>query len=193
VISYERHLPHWQPVDAALFITWRLYGSKPRSYVAPAGQAFLLEDRDLDAAATGPRWLGDPRIAQVVADAFRYGEDPLGFYKLIAWVIMVNHVHVLIDPRVAVEKITRSIKTFTARKANEILGLTRQPFWQDESYDRWIRSEDALNKVIQYIEGNPVAVGLCEKPEDWKWSSGWTGWEACPTKTNAEGVHGNER
>jgi REP element-mobilizing transposase RayT len=189
---YQRHLPHWQPEDAALFVTWRLYGSKPRNCDAPrdvhltAGRAFVLEDREWDRAATGPRWLSDPRIASLVADALKYGEASLKLYSLRAWVVMSNHVHILIEPAVPIARITRAIKTYTSRQANAILGRTGQPFWAEESYDRWIRAERDIAKVVQYIEGNPVAVDLCEKSEDWAWSSAWTGQEACPTKSENE-------
>jgi len=176
VVSYhERHLPHWQPEDAALFITWRLHGSLPR-IPAPiehqsAGKAFAAMDRELDRAATGPRWLLDERVAQCVADALRYGETKLGLYELRAWVLMVNHVHILIYPEAELSRITKSIKNFSARKANEILGLTGQPFWQDESYDHWVRGPEELEKIVRYIEENPVAAGLVERVQDWRWSS----------------------
>jgi putative transposase len=185
---YQRRLPHWQPEDTALFITWRLHGSRPRNCDAPrgpnitAGKAFALEDREWDRAATGPRSLSDPRIAQCVADALLYGEKNLKLYTLHAWVIMSNHVHILIDPAAPIARIARSIKTYTSHQANAILGRTG-PFWAVESSDRWIRAERDLQRIVQYIEGNPVAVGLCERPEDWRWSSGWTGQEAYPTKT----------
>jgi REP element-mobilizing transposase RayT len=182
----ERHLPHWQPEDAALFVTWRLHGSKPRNCDAPrdanltAGQRFVLDDREWDRAATGPRWLSDDRIAKVVADALHYGEVELKLYTLHAWVIMSNHVHVLIDPQSPLSRITKCIKNYTARQANAILERAG-PFWQAESYDRWIRTEDQFQKTIRYIEENPVAIDLCGRPEDWKWSSSRTGQEAYPT------------
>jgi putative transposase len=110
---YERHLPHWQPEDAALFITWRLHGSFPRtveiSQNQSAGAAFAAMDRELDRAATGPRWLLDERVARCVADALRYGARTLGLYELIAWVLMVNHVHILIYPEARLSRITKSI------------------------------------------------------------------------------------
>ena len=94
VVSYcERHLPHWQPEGAALFLTWRWHGSLPKTveileHRSP-GKAFVAMDRKLDGAATGTRWLHyervDERVAQVVADALRYGERQLGLYQLRAW------------------------------------------------------------------------------------------------------------
>lgn len=183
---HERHLPHWQPEGESLFITWRLHGSMPRNCDAPrnpkltAGQAFVLDDREWDRAATGPRWLGDERVARIVADALKYGEAVLKLYALHAWVLMVNHVHILIDPKAPLPQITRRIKGFTAHDANKILGRTG-PFWQQESYDRWIRSEEQFEKTVKYIEHNPVTAGLAETPEAWPWSSAWTGQEAYPT------------
>jgi REP element-mobilizing transposase RayT len=172
---YERHLPHWQPEDAALFVTWRLHGSFPRTVTVlkdqSAGKAFVAMDRELDKAATGRRWLQDQRVAQCVADTLQYGEKQLGLYELLAWVLMVNHVHILIDPKAERQRITRSIKSFSARRANAILGRTGQPFWKEESYDRWARGPKEMGKIVQYIEQNPVTAGLVERAEDWRWSS----------------------
>jgi REP element-mobilizing transposase RayT len=172
---YERHLPHWQPEDAALFVTWRLHGSVPRTVTVlknpSAGKAFVAMDRELDKAATGPRWLSDQRVARCVADTLQYGEKQLGLYELQAWVLMINHVRILIDPKAELQRIMRSIKSFSARQANAILGRTGQPFWQEESYDRWARRPKEMGKIVQYIEQNPVTAGLAERPEDWRWSS----------------------
>jgi type I restriction enzyme R subunit/putative DNA methylase len=106
-----------------------------------------------------------------VIDALRYGENELGLYKLRAWVLMVNHVHLLIYPEAALSRITKSIKNFSARRANAILGLTGQPFWQDESYDHWVRGPEEFEEIVRYVESNPVAAGLVERVEDWRWSS----------------------
>ena len=174
-IYYERNLPHWHPPGAELFWTWRLYGSlprPPREWVAlPAGKAFALMDRHLNAAAHGPVWLKDPRIAQLVVDTLRYGEAQLGLYELRAWVVMANHVHVVLLPHAPVARITRTLKGFTSLQANRILGRDGQAFWQPETYDHWVRGRDELGRIIQYVEGNPVKAGLVVRPEDWGWSS----------------------
>jgi REP element-mobilizing transposase RayT len=176
---YERHLPHWQPENAALFVTWRLYGSRPRivDFIGKrtAGEAFTAEDRELDKAATGPRWLLDERIAQCVVDAIQYGEKQLNLYELQAWVLMINHVHILIYPKAKLARITKSIKSFSARQANTILGRTGQPFWQEESYDRWVRGPKGFQEILHYIEENPVTANLVETASDWRWSSAFKG------------------
>ena len=172
---HERHLPHWQPEGAALFVTWRLHGSLPGSIEVlesqSAGQQFVAIDRELDRAATGPRWLEEERVAQCVVDALEYGERQLHLYRLRAWVLMVNHLHILIYPETDLSRITKAIKSFSARRANTILGRSGQPFWQDESYDHWVRTPEELEKIVRYIEANPVTAGLASRPQDWRWSS----------------------
>jgi REP element-mobilizing transposase RayT len=167
---YERHLPHWNPEDAALFITWRLHGSLPREvdFLAPkGGKAFVAVDRLLDRPATGPRWMQQTEVAACVLSTLKHGADHLQLYYLRAWAIMCNHIHMLIDPRTDMARITKSIKNYSAREANRILDRTG-PFWQSESYDRWVRSAEAREKIVRYIEFNPVSAGLVEKPEDYR-------------------------
>jgi REP element-mobilizing transposase RayT len=82
----------------------------------------------------------------------QFGERQLKLYQLVALCVMPNHVHVVLDPKVPVPRITKSIKGFTARRANEILGRTGEPFWQDETYDHWIRSSEEQARIIRYTE-----------------------------------------
>jgi putative transposase len=189
---YHRRLPHWQPEPASgslLFVTWRLAGSLPANLVRGAGaetggKAFVAIDRQADQAVSGPVWLKDARIAQVVTDALRHGERGQCFYSLRAWVIMPNHVHVLLEPKVGLPIVTRWLKGSTARKANQILGRTGHPFWQDESFDHWIRNDREFNRIVRYIEYNPVSAGLAATPSDWPWYSAWlAGESACPTRS----------
>jgi type I restriction enzyme R subunit/putative DNA methylase len=88
--------------------------------------------------------------------------------------LVANHVHLLIQPNSDLPKITRTVKGFTAREANKILGRTGQPFWQDESFDHWVRNRDELNRTIRYIERNPVFAGLAQSIEVYSWSSACT-------------------
>ena len=84
---------------------------------------------------------------------------------------MANHVHVVLTPKVPLARITRGIKRYTASKANEILGRSGKRFWQEESFDHWVRDETEFFRIKAYIEQNPVKAGLVSKPEDWQWSS----------------------
>ncbi len=174
---YERNLPHWHPEGRAIFLTWRLYGSLPREFVkrleklhSNPGKQFLVADQRLDAAATGPRWLSDPEIAGYAEDAIKRGAE-LGQYVLHAYVVMPNHVHVLLDARASLRRITGGIKGTSAREANKTLHRTGRAFWQDESFDHWVRNGTQFERTRTYIERNPVKAGLAETPERWRWSS----------------------
>jgi type I restriction enzyme R subunit/putative DNA methylase len=70
----------------------------------------------------------------------------------------------------------KSLKGFTARQANRLLGRIGQPFWQKESYDHWVRSETEWNRIAGYIEENPVKAGLVARAEDYPWSSAHAQW-----------------
>jgi putative transposase len=87
---------------------------------------------------------------------------------------MPNHVHLLILPNIAAAKIMRWLKGSTARKANRLLERTGLPFWQDESYDHWVRNAKEFDRIVGYIDENPVSAGLVS----WPWSSG--AWQAEP-------------
>jgi REP element-mobilizing transposase RayT len=76
----------------------------------------------------------------------------------------------LITPRVQVSKLMQSLKRFTAREANRLLGHTGQPFWQDESYDRLVRDGTEFARIARYIEMNPVRAGLLASPDAFPWS-----------------------
>jgi len=175
---YERHLPHWHPAGKDVFVTWRLYGSLPasakilasRDKPLSAGERFRAWDQALDRAGVGPLWLKESRIAECLLAALqRHQEQEL--FRLHAYVVMANHVHVLLAPLRSLAEITHLVKGATARQANKILGRTRVPFWQDESFDHWIRSAAEWNRIRDYIERNPVLAGLVRNPKDWPWSS----------------------
>src|SRR5512141_1832017 len=99
---YERRLPHWDTVDEPLFVTFRLHGSLPPHRVFPprglasSGKAFVAMDRLLDRGASGPLYLKRPELAEVVVSALQDGERRFQRYQLHAYVVMPNHVHVLV-------------------------------------------------------------------------------------------------
>jgi REP element-mobilizing transposase RayT len=74
-------------------------------------------------------WLREPLIAKLVADAIRAGEGEKHFYELAAWVVMPNHVHLLVLPTAPLPVVTQWLKGSTARQANQVLGRSGQPFW----------------------------------------------------------------
>jgi len=171
---HRRRLPHYHSIGQPIFVTWRLHGSLPANRSFPSattsGQAFVAMDSLLDNARTGPLYLRRAEIASVVVEAIRYRERER-HYQLHSYVVMANHVHLLVTPLADVSKLMQSLKRFTAREGNRILGLTGHPFWQDESYDRLVRDETEFQRIQNYIEMNPVKCGLAAAPEEFLWSS----------------------
>ena len=175
MITHRRRLPHLYPDAADLFVTWSLHGVLPASFSArpgklSAGEAFVWMDRQLDTVRYGPMYLRQPAIAQLVVNSIYKGEQ-LGHYGLRAYVVMANHVHLLILPKIDPSHLLKSLKGATAREANRLLGRTGEPFWQKESYDHWVRNEAEFLRIQAYIENNPVKAGLAGTPEEYPWSS----------------------
>ena len=137
------------------------------------GEKFRRIEQILDRHRFGPLWLKNRLIAQLVVESILKAAHKLQHYLLHLYSVMPNHVHLLITPKLAVREITRGIKGTTAREANEVLGRPGQPFWQDESFDHWVRNEGQFWRVKRYMERNPVKARLVTKPEDWRWSSAW--------------------
>jgi putative DNA methylase len=116
----------------------------------------------------------------MVVEAVRYNTRILGHYDLHAFVVMPNHVHLLVTARVPLSKLTKSLKGITAKRANAMLGLTGKPFWQEESYDHVVRQEGGFERVRSYIEENPVRAGLVRQASDYRWSSAGRATAASP-------------
>ena len=133
------------------------------------------------------RDLDDPRVAALVRSSLHYLHGRK--YHLFAYCVMPNHVHALFQPnpggtgrpaevpvgetddaRNPLAEVMHSLKSYTAHEANKLLGRPGQ-FWQHESYDHWVRDEEELERIVAYINANPVAAGLVARTEDWYWGS----------------------
>ncbi len=173
---YRRRLPHFYEIDQPVFLTWRLHDSLPPNRAFPAdtlssGQAFTAMDRLLDEARSGAVYLCQPAVANMVVEAIYYNADLLKHYLLHAFVVMPNHVHLLVTPSVPLPRLMKSLKGITARRANAMLALTGDRFWQEESYDHLVRHMPEFEKIPNYIEQNPVRAGLVTEASDYQWSS----------------------
>jgi REP element-mobilizing transposase RayT len=171
----KRRLPHWDASGQPQFITFCLRESLPTHKIFPpaqlsSGEAFLAMDCLLDQARSGPTFLKQPAIAETVWNSLQCGKA-LGHYEIHSWVIMPNHVHLLLTPRVSLARLLNSMKAASAKHANRLLGRTGQSFWQNESYDHLVRDDNEFRRSRHYIEGNPVKACLVARPEDFAWSS----------------------
>ena len=84
---------------------------------------------------------------------------------------MPNHVHLLLTPHISLSRLLNSLKAATARKSNLLLQRTGKSFWQDESYDHFVRHREEFQRIQCYIENNPVVAALAGTPEQYPWSS----------------------
>jgi REP element-mobilizing transposase RayT len=174
MLVYRRRLPHIFPDRTIIFTTWRLAGSgppdTPEILTAENTGRIPSWGQPFDRSIAGPLWLRDARIAQIVQDTIRYGAAVQHSYDLYAWAIMPNHVHVVWEPHIPMPAIMRWLKGRTSRVANRVLARSGA-FWQDESYDHWIRSPRESDDVICYVESNPVAAGMVSTAANFAWSS----------------------
>jgi REP element-mobilizing transposase RayT len=174
---YSRgYLPHFDQPDTIQMITFRLADSLP-SHLLLTWQQGLHDDaeqrRRIEAyldAGHGSCCLRDARVAKLVEGALLYFDGQ--HYHLLAWVVMPNHVHVLIEmaPGHRLPDIVHSWKSFTAKAANRILGRSGA-LWQPEYFDRYIRNPDHFDRAVHYIHENPVKAGLALQAEEWPFSS----------------------
>jgi len=127
-------------------------------------------DRILDRAESGPVFLKQPDIAQMVVQAVIDGGRHFKRYELHSFVVMANHVHMLVTTSTRTCDWVRSLKGFTGHEANRILNRRNQYLWQDESFDRLVRTDEEFSRIRHYIEWNPVKAGLVMSPEEFPWS-----------------------
>jgi putative transposase len=121
-------------------------------------------------AGHGGCWLRQPDIACLVECSLFHFDGQR--YRLLAWCIMPDHVHALIETREGfpLADVLHSWKSFMSHKANGLLRRSGE-FWQREYLDRYVRNAEHYEKVVAYIEENPVKAGLVRLKTDWLWSS----------------------
>jgi REP element-mobilizing transposase RayT len=166
------YLPHFDSPETVQFVTFRLADSLPQARIEALRSqpdAVLLLDRELD-VGLGECWLRYVEVAALVQGSLLHFDGQR--YRLLAWCIMPNHVHVVVEPMDGhtLSNIVKSWKSFTSRQVNAHLGRTGA-FWEADYFDRYMRNEDHLMRTIEYVENNPVKAGLVKEATEWPWSS----------------------
>lgn len=140
---WKRHLPHFQSGGRTLFVTWRCLESEALS----------------------------PSERQTVVDCIKHFHGDR--YVVFAAVVMPDHTHLLIQPCERLPRVwwnlgelLKGMKGVSARRINQSRGA-RGSIWQDERYDRQIRSASDFEEKWNYIRLNPVRAGLVASAEDW--------------------------
>jgi putative transposase len=192
---YKRNLLHWQPDNSVFSMTVRLYGSLPQAKVnqlkidRTLKKAELLKkglrsgemkralrkmhelyfgvyDDLLDNETSGPTWLSDPEITEIVISALRHFNNDR--YKLICYNIMPNHIHfIFYKLECQLTTIMASFKKYAARQANKYLGRIDVSFWAGESYDHRITDRAEFSRKIWCFLNNPVKAKMVTHWEDY--------------------------
>jgi len=178
---HRRNLPHFHPKEGIIFITYRLHFALPDNIIMKIKQSktdfinvFIANDEFLEMYNTGPKWLANPAIANVVYNNLLKMNEKQ--YHLFCFCIMPNHVHVLFKPLddekgnpISLAKIMHGHKGVTAREANILLNR-RGKFWHSEYYDHYIRNYKEFYNLAWYVINNPVKANLVSKRKSWKFT-----------------------
>jgi REP element-mobilizing transposase RayT len=142
----------------------------------------------LDGGKCGPLWLSDETVAKTVAESLHYRDGNV--YRLDAFSIMPNHVHIVFKPHPlkqsrtlrpdrttqaldvpyqSLASIMQSLKGFTAFEANRLLARDGE-FWAHESYDHYVRNADEWRRILNYVVNNPVKARYVKNWQEWKWN-----------------------
>jgi REP element-mobilizing transposase RayT len=189
-IRNRGRLPHWEETPATYFVTFRLADSLPKAAV----DAFEFERTDILATAQamkrelsiverqrlaelfndkieayldagrGESYLADSRVARAVQQTLLHFHGLR--YRLFAWCLMPNHVHVVFQPLAdrKLSEILHTWKSYSAKEANRILGRIGA-FWQREYYDHLVRNEKDFRRIVRYVIDNPKKAQLT----NWPW------------------------
>ena len=171
-IRTRGYLPHWESEGGIYFVTFRLADSLPQSVVPELRRGKLVKPKErglarkledfLDQGA-GTCILCQPRIADIVASALKQFDGTR--YRMLAWCVMPNHVHVVFLPFVEYDlaEILHAWKSFTGVEINRQLSRSGQ-LWQREYYDHLIRDKEQLKRAIRYTVENPLKAGMTKWP-----------------------------
>ena len=176
-IKVGGYLPHWFQDGKMQYVTFRLFDSLPKNKIDELKECIAQFEKfhpkpwtlktkkeyksrfghireELLHQGYGSCLLANSKVREIVSSAILYKDNQ--DYYVYAYVIMPNHIHLLIQPfeRKELEKILHSIKLYSARKINMFLGRKGR-LWCKESYDHIVRDYDEMKHCYSYIINNP--------------------------------------
>ena len=177
------YLPHLDVSGLIQHITFHLADSLPASALdrlqselesMPEAQRTTAHRRrmhELLDAGRGCCVLMTEDCAELVEQSLFHGDGER--YRLLCWVVMPNHVHVLVETQAGwpVGKLVQSWKRHTSRHIRTAKSMPAPALWQRDYWDRFIRNDDHLAITRSYIEQNPVKAGLVSEASRWPWGS----------------------
>ena len=174
------YLPHYYASYKYQFITYRLADSLPQDVFQRIKRESLSNDashekrKEIESYLDngyGSCVLQNPVVAMIVIENWQHFDRR--FYDLIAYVVMPNHVHLLIKTyeNKDLDEIVHSWKSYTSKRINGVIQKEESKVWQAEYWDRFIRDERHFINAREYIHNNPVKAGLVDYADQWPWSS----------------------
>ncbi len=197
-----KYIPHFDIEGAYQSITYRLADSLPSKVLkafsteldkikqisGEMGSSPITNSKQLESqrrqkiekyldAGHGSCILKETQIANIIIDNWHFFDKQR--YELLAYVVMPNHIHVLIKtyPEWTLQKVVHGWKSYTAKEIKKVMFKMGEPpippehIWQADYWDRFIRNDQHFFSTIDYIHNNPVKAGLCQSASDWLASS----------------------
>ena len=171
------YLPHFDAPGVVQMISFHLGDALPQEHRREWESILQLKDErqrrtrleEFYDQGYGACELAIPAVAQRMEEILLFDDDRR--CRLLAWVIMPNHVHALVEMwTTPMSKLVQSWKKLATNFVNAHFDRTGS-WWQEDYHDRYIRDDAHFHKAVHYIERNPVKAGLVKEPKQWRWSS----------------------
>ncbi|MDE7414095.1 MAG: transposase [Muribaculaceae bacterium] len=182
--NWTGDLPHWHQLEKMQYLTFRLNDSLSElhrrilmeirdhfleNHPKPWDKATLRQyyrvigpkEEGLLDAGYGSCVLKRPEIRNILVDSLHFEDGKK--YHLVGYVIMPNHVHLVMTPEGEnkVSTLVGRIKQYSSNRINRLCNR-KGVFWKRESFDRVVRSYDNLIKILDYIISNPKNLSSTE-------------------------------
>ncbi|MCR9297138.1 MAG: hypothetical protein NXI32_30940 [bacterium] len=181
-------LPHWEVQGGRYFITLHVAGAIPQTgknqiraaaeqqrkigtqhapdWLKLQRRIFAEMEKWLDRTPNNP-WLQELSLAEMVAEAIETRRRR-GRWNPFSYIIMPNHLHLFAEiPDGELKAVLEDFKRWTGHQAMKLLDDPPARFWQKEWFDHWSRSDQQDDRILKYIQNNPIKAGLPDRYRQW--------------------------
>jgi putative transposase len=178
-------LPHWQVEEGRYFVTIHLHGAIPSTArdkikeiaaglessesenddtLKLSRRIFLAMERWLDQSLDADHFRR-PELCEMVIEAIEE-RCRRGIWDMLSYVVMPSHLHLFfeLNPQLSLKHELKEFKRWTGHQASRMgVDLSKKRFWQTEWFDHWSRSDEGDEKIMRYIQNNPVKARLADR------------------------------